>query len=142
MKIVSYRGQAVCSITFQYRNQTVDAIYTNGSLQINFKFDGVLEGGVTLNDEEIATLVKMLEAFFLPPSEQGRFNCSTKEQRCEMLPLIRLSTTNWGNPFANGVRFEFSNNFDDYTKENLHFDLEESDVNRFKLFLSTSLNNQ
>tara|TARA_Y100001934_G_scaffold271582_1_gene358344 strand:- start:721 stop:1143 length:423 start_codon:yes stop_codon:yes gene_type:complete len=134
MQLEDLRNKSNKSISLNHRGWAVDASFNHSVLSLNFKYEGEPEGVASFEEAELPSLVEMLKAFF-PKGDRGiRFDYEAQDQSSEKLPMVRLTTTNWGEPYAQGIRFTFSSDFEDYSLDNLHFDLEESDAKQLLHF--------
>lgn len=128
MEISDFRQTQDGSLTFQHREWSVDVEFNNDNLTLTFSHDGERQGRVAFDNKEIQILSSSLGTFFVDGKRGKDFNYDTSSLCSPQLPQLRLNTTNWGDPYAQGIRFVFSDDFENYSLENLYFDLEQSDA--------------
>ncbi len=136
VKILNLSQEKVSSLSLHFRDCAVDMTFTNRVLTVSCKDAGELRGVVTFEAAELPHLEGMVCAYFAEGLRGGGFVPGTPAQMSPELPMLRIEPANWGEPFRQGVSFVFSENFEDYTLDNVSFDLEASDLRQFRIFLA------
>ena len=128
MKLFNHQDSKAAYISFHHREWSIDVEFKPNQLLFTFKYDNERKGAVEFELNEIHALLIALRSFFVDGKRGKALNGDAATFTSAELPLLKISTTNWGEPFSQGLRFELSENFTDYTLDNLYFDLEEFDA--------------
>tara|TARA_B100000700_G_scaffold311500_2_gene393727 strand:+ start:162174 stop:162605 length:432 start_codon:yes stop_codon:yes gene_type:complete len=91
-------------------------------LMLSFESEMMPSGYVLLTDQEIKYFAESLSRFFV----DGKFEYTTPHERSQGLPEVTMATTNWGEPYDEGLVFAFHKHPDDL--EHLGFALVARDV--------------
>lgn len=135
MKLEDLRNSQDNSLSFSHRESQVDVQISKSVLSITFKYDETLKGRAIFENAEIKALTDMLSSFYIEGKRGKEFHYDNLTQRSDILSTVRLSTTNWGEPYSQGIRFTFSEDFENYMLDNLCFDLEETDAKQLLKWL-------
>jgi hypothetical protein len=128
MKIEDLRNIPNNTLSFEHREWQVDVQFSKSELSITFKYDGTINGRVTFEKSEIKALTDMLDSFYKQGKRGREFHYENLTQRSDILGKVSLSTTNWGDPYSEGIRFAFSEDFENHMIDNIYFCLEETDA--------------
>ena len=115
-------------MSFNHREWQIDAQIDNSVLSITFKNEELINGRLTLEKSEINAFTDLLSSFYIEGKRGTEFNDNNPTQTRDLLTTLRASRTNWGEPFSQGIRFVFSEDFEKYMLDNLYFELEETDA--------------
>lgn len=128
MKIEDFRDGTLSSISLCHRDQRVVATCIDGSLSLWFEDGGDPQGSLTFAPDEVGRFIELLLHFFPVQRDRLRFSSSSSDVSMGDTEKLTLSTTNWGEPFSEGIRFDITQEDSSASYDSLYFDMEESDV--------------
>lgn len=138
MQILKADNSGQTSLTLCQREWLVNVDAIDNKVFLKIDYDLETQGRVIFSKSEVKEFVLMLEAFF-PEGPIAAFNYNASNPSNERLPSVKVASTNWGEPFEKGIEVTFSHNFNDYSQDNLHFGIEESDVRELLIFLKKQI---
>lgn len=109
----------------------------NQKLVLSFESDMIKSGYAVLDNGEIGHFTRNLNTFF----DGSKFNYNAGDVRTDDLPQVHMTTTNWGEPYDQGLCVVFNRDFENY-EQHIGFALVERDIKDLNNWLQGRLQKQ
>jgi hypothetical protein len=141
MKLTNYEQntQLIKTLEFSAREWTVEVTITVSAMTISFSYEGELRGQAVFNHGEMEIVYKLLNSLFVEGKRGREFNYDTPTLHNPALPSVQIRSTNWGEPYAQGIEWVFCSHPDINNDKDLYFKLYSSDCKDFLVALEAML---